>query len=273
MGSNTETYTKTFSIDIERANYHLKCKKRRRKRLFIVLFVWLLIFVYLFTFASKVNLKVTGNVYYSKEELMKISYISKNDFWWLVDTKKAKKVLNSYEYIDEVEFSKSILGVKLKIKEVYPVGIKNDKYVMSNKQIIEKNAYDKNEIVGDIADFNSIENADLDNLIEKYKGIDLKVRKHFNKLEIVKSEIEENEFYSYVKLHGYDDRIGMFIIKVDLVYLNTKFNGNKYNKIIEEISENNVKYNERPALIAYHEMDEEEFELVESFKEETGNYE
>ena len=33
-------------------------------------------------------------------------------------------------------------------------------------------------------------------------------------------------------------------------------------------SKNNVKYEEKPAFIAYHELNEEEFKLVESFEEE-----
>ena len=107
VGVNTETYTKTFSIDLERANYHYKYKKRKKKRILIVLVIWAIVFVYLFTPLSKVNLKVEGNVYYSKQDLMSMTYVNKNDYWWLVDTKKAKKVIESYEFIDSVNFSKS----------------------------------------------------------------------------------------------------------------------------------------------------------------------
>jgi len=265
MGYNTDTYTKTFSIDLERANYHLKCKKRRRKRILIVAIVWAIVFVYFFTPISKVNLKVSGNVYYKKNDLMKMAYIDKNEYWWLLDTKSAKKVLDSYDYIYGVEFKRSFLGVTLKINEVYPVGVKNDKYVMSDKRIIEKDKYDSNDKVGEITNLNSINEEDLDYLVSKYSAVKLSVREHFGELEIVK----DSNSYSYVKLHGYDDRMGYFIIKVDLVYLNTKFNGNKYDKIIEEISKNNVKYEkEEPALVAYHYLNEEQFQLVEIFEEE-----
>ena len=268
MGVNTETYTKTFSIDLERANYHYKYKKRKKKRILIVLVIWAIVFVYLFTPLSKVNLKVEGNVYYSKQDLMSMTYVNKNDYWWLVDTKKAKKVLESYEFIDSVNFSKSLLGIKLNINEIYPLGIKDGKYVLSNGQLIEKDSYDLKDKVTELANFDNVDGSDLIEVVNQYKYVKFNVREYFNKIEIVKSDIGDNKFYNYVKLHGYDDRIGNFIIKVDLVYLNTKFNGNKYVKIMEEISKNNVKYEEKPALIAYHELNEEEFKLVESFEEE-----
>ena len=265
MGSNTETYTKTFSIDIERTNYHLKCKKRRRKRIYIVIVVWAIIFAYMFTPLSKVNLKVSGNVYYTKNELMKMSYISDSELWWLLDTKKAKKVLDSYEFIENVKFRKSLFGVKLEINEIYPVGIKNDFYVMNNNEMVGLGDYDLNEKVVDLTSFNNIEDGQLDIFVNKYSNIKLDIRNDFYDIEIV----EDSNSYKYVKIYGNNDEIGYFIVKVDLVYLNTKFNGNKYNKIIDNASKNNVQYEkESPALIAYHYPSEEQFELVEIFEEE-----
>ena len=269
MESNTDTYTKTFSIDLERANYHLKCRQRRRKRILIISVLWLVIFVYLFTPLSKVHLKVSGNVYYTKQELMNLSYINSSDYWWLVDEDKAKKVLESYKYIDNVEIKKSFFGMSLIIDEVYPVGIKNNKYVMNNRNIIEKETYDLNHKVGALVSLDDISDGELDYLIDEYSSIKLGVRNHFNKIEILKVEISDGQFYRYAKIYGEDERIGNFVIKVDLVYLNTKFNSNKYDKIIGEISKNNVKYEKsEPAMIAYHFPNEEDFSLVENFEEE-----
>lgn len=265
MDSNTETYTKTFSIDLERAKYHLTCKRRRRKRLLIVVGIWLLILLYFLLPISKVNLKVEGNVYYTKEDLMSMTRIEETDYWWLVNTKDAQKVLNSYDYIDGARFKKSFFGVKLKINEVYPIAIKDDKYVMSNKQIVEKTAYDFSDRVGDLLAFDNVDANDLDYLVSKYVHINLNIRKDFKDISIIR----DSNSYRYVKLFGYNERIGYFVIKTDLVYLSTKFNGNKYNQIMEEVSKNNVKYEkENPALIAYHYLDEEEFRLVENFEEE-----
>lgn len=265
MESNTETYTRTFSIDVERANYHLKCKKRKRKRILIVIIVWLIIFAYMFTPVSKINFKVEGNVYYTKDDLMDIAYINKNEYWWLFNSKKAKKVIDSYPFIEKIEFTKSFLGVKAKINEVYPVAIKDNKYVMSNNDIIEKESYDLNYKVNELICFDNVNDEDLQNLVNKYKDISLNIRNNFYNLEIIK---DSNE-YRYVKLFGNDAQIGYYIIKLDLVYLNTKFNENKYNKIIESISKNNVKYEkEQPAFIAYHYLNEEEFKLVDNFEEE-----
>lgn len=265
MGSNTETYTKTFSIDIERTNYHLKCKKRRRKRIYIVLVVWAIIFTYMFTPLSKVNLKVSGNVYYTEEELMKLSYISEKQYWWLLDTKSAKKVLDSYEFIDSVKFRKSFFGVKLELNEIYPIGVRNGLYVMNNNEIISKEDYDLNEKINDLTNLDNINDDHLDIFVKKYSDIKLKIRNDFYDIDIV----EDSNSYKYVKIYGINDKIGYFVIKVDLVYLNTKFNGNKYNKIIDNISKNNVKYEKgKPALIAYHYPSEEQFELVEIFEEE-----
>jgi hypothetical protein len=269
VDSNTDTYTKTFSIDIERTNYHLKCRQRKRKRIITVFILWIIIFVYFVTPLSKVNLKLSGNVYYTKQEVMNMAYISKNDFWWLVDTKKVKKVLESYEHINSVNVSKSFLGIEVKIDEVYPIATKDNKYVMSDKQIIEKSEYQLDSKVDILTSFDCIEEENISRIVNEYKDVSLAVRNHFNKIEIVQSEIGNNEFYDYVKLYGKDERIGYFIIKVDLIYLSTKFNHNKYSKIILEVSKNNVKYDEgNPALIAYHYLNEEQFQLVENFEEE-----
>lgn len=265
MDNNVSTYTKTFSIDVERANYHHKCNMRRRKRLIVILIIWILIFIYFFTPLSRINLKIYGNVYYSKEEIMNMTYMNKNDYWWLIDTRKAEKVLNSYKHIDGAVFKKSFFGVKLEINEIYPIAEKDNKYVMSNLHIVEKEDYELNEKVGNLITFDNIIDDDFEYLVNKYKLIDLKTRKHFSKIEIIR----DSNSYRYVKLYGYDDKIGYFVMKADLVYLNTKFNENKYDKIIEEASKNNVKYSkENPALIAYHYLNEEEFKLVDVFEEE-----
>jgi hypothetical protein len=89
MDSNTTTYTKTFSIDLERTNYHRNLKLKRRKRLITVVVIWLVIFIYMITPLSRVNLKIIGNVYYSKDELISMGYINENRLWWLFDENKA----------------------------------------------------------------------------------------------------------------------------------------------------------------------------------------
>ena len=269
MGYNTETYTKTFSIDLERANYHLKCKKSRKKRIFVVAIVWAIVFVYIFTPLSRNNLNVKGNVYYTKQDFLDMTYMNPNGYWWLFDTKTAKNVLESNEFIENVKYTKTLFGIKLEIEEIYPVGMRDNIYVMNNKTLIEKKEYDLSDRISSITNLDAIPLDDLNSFVNKYSGIELSVREHINKSELIKVELTEGEFYSYVKLYGYDDKIGYFIIKTDLVYLDTKFTGNKYDKIIGQVSKNNVKYSEDgPALIAYHYLDEEYFQLVEDFKEE-----
>lgn len=265
MDSNTETYTKTFSIDLERTNYHLKCKNRRKKRIIVIVIIWVLFFAYFFSPLSKINLKVKGNVYYTKDELMNMAHLNKNNHWWLVDAKKADKVLESYEFIDSVSITKSILGVTININEIYPVAIKNDKYVMSNKAVIEREEYDLNGKINSLANVDAVSNEDIDYLITKYRDVKLEIRNNFNKIEVVRYSSD----YAYVNLFGYDNTIGYFVIQTDLVFLNTKFNEDKYDKIVKEVSKNNVKYEEgEPVLVAYNYLDEEEFHLVDSFKEE-----
>lgn len=268
MDSNTTTYTKTFSIDLERANYHLKCKKRKMKRIIVVVVLWLLLFIYFITPLSKVNLKINGNVYYSKEDLISMGYINEDNLWWLLEEKNAIKVLESYEYIDNVKIKKSIFGTKMEIKEVFPVGTISDKYVLNNGLLVEKQDYPNNYKIDKITKLDLIEENDLQYLINKYEKVPLDVRKDIFKLEIIR----DSNDYRFVKLHGNNDKVGYFIIKVDLVFLDIKFKGNKYGKIIEEISKYNVKYNQdKPCLVAYHDVDEETFQIIEgdSFKEES----
>ena len=129
MDNATTTYTKTFSIDLERTNYHLKMKRRKKIRLITVIIVWIVLIIYLLTPLSRVNLKVKGNVYYSKEELVKMGYINENRLWWLYDKKNTIKVLESYEYINNVEIKKSLFGTKMTINEVYPIGEIDNSFV------------------------------------------------------------------------------------------------------------------------------------------------
>ena len=194
-----------------------------------------------------------------------MTYINKSDYWWLVDSKKAEKVLESYKYISNVDIRKSFLGLKMKFEEIYPIAIRNDKYLLSNGHMIEKEEYELNDRIHTLADFNLINQMDLEYLINKYSKIDLNVRNHFNKVEIVK----DSNDYNYVKLFGNDEKIGSFIIKTDLVFLDIKFNDDKYRKIIEEVSKKAVIYSDdAPCLIAYHYLNEEEFHLVNTFEEE-----
>jgi len=265
MDSNTTTYTKTFSIDLERTNYHRKQKLRRRKRLIVVLIIWLIIFIYMITPLSRVNLSITGNVYYSKSELIDMGYINEKRLWWLLDEDKVIKTLESYEYIENVEVTKSLFGTKMTIKEIYPVGVKAGSYVMSNNSLVKKDDYPNNNKIENITSFDSVIEEDMANLIKKYSKISLNVRNDLYDIEVVKGSSD----YSYVKLYGYREDVGYFLIKADLVYLDNKFKENKYEKIIGEINKNNVKYSEdSPCLVAYHYMDENEFHLVNDFEEE-----
>lgn len=265
MESTTTAYTKTFSIDLERANYHLKLKKRKRKRILIVLIIWILIFIYFITPLSKVNLKVSGNVYYSKDELVSMGYINENRLWWLLDADNAIRVLESYDYIDNIEIKKSFFGTKMTVSEIYPVGIYDNKYLLNNGDLVIREDYDNHSKIENITSLDLVEESELEYLSNKYSRVYLSVRNKINEIEIVK----DSNNYKYVKLHCYDNRIGYFIVKVDLVYLDTKFNQNKYDKIIGEISKNNVEYSrEDPCLVAYHYINEEEFRIVENFEEE-----
>ena len=78
-----------------------------------------------------------------------------------------------------------------------------------------------------------------------------------------------DNYIKFAKLSFYDEKVGYFIVKVDLVYLDTKFNENKYDKILGEISKNNVKYSEdNPCYVAYHLPSEESFQIVDGFEGE-----
>lgn len=265
MDSNTTTYTKTFSIDLERNNYHLKMKKRKLKRILVVAIIWLILIVYLVTPLSKINLKVYGNVYYSKEELMNMAYINSDELWWLFNKEKAIKTLESYEYIENVSISKSPFSTKMTINEIFPIGYIGDNYVFSNGSLKNKNSYPLNSKIVNIADFSLINNDKISALAYKYSNVPFEVRNNFEsiKIETIKAT---SYYYDFILIDGYDEKIGYFTIKTDLVYLDTKFNTNKYAKIIEEISKNKLKYSrENRALIAYLYPDEEEFHLVDSF--------
>lgn len=263
MDSNTTTYTKTFSIDLERTNYHLKMKKRKIKRIIIVIFIWIILIAYFICPLSKINLKVSGNVYFTKNELMNLAYINKNEFWWLFNKNNAIKVLEANDYIENVEIHKSPFGVKMKISEIYPIGKIENSFVFSDGSINDKFDYPFNEKIINITDFSSINSNKINDVSYKYKQVPKYIRDNIESIKVETTSFD----YNFILLDGYDEKIGYFTIKTDLVYLDTKFNGNKYSKIIEEISKNNIKYsNENRALIAYLYPEEEKFDLVDSFE-------
>lgn len=258
-------YTRTFSIDLERASYQKKCKKRKIHRLILIICIWICVFIYFILPISRINLNVSGNVYYSKQELMNMAYLDKKDYWWLVNKNNIINVLESYDYIGNVEVKKTFKGVKLKVDEIFPVAQIDNKFILNNNEIINKQDYPLNSKIESITSIEEISQEDLDYFIAKYSRVNLNVRNKINNAYILR----DGNDYRYVKLNGFDERIGYFVIKLDLVYLDTKFKENKYEKIIEETSVNNVKYDEgNPVLVAYHYLNEEEFHIVSSFEEE-----
>lgn len=263
MDSNTTSYTKTFSIDLKRANYHRLQKQKKTKRFIIVCLFWILIILYMFLPFSKVNLKVNGNVYYSKEDLVKLGHVNESYLRWLYDENKTIKVLESYDYIEKVTVSKGLLYTKMEVKEIYPIAIKGDKYLLNNGNVVEKKDYPLNDKIEHIASYD-IDEEDLKDFSYKYSRVKLDIRNKIYKVEMIKN----SNGYRFVKLYFNDDNT-YFVIKTDLIYLDTKFNSNKYDKIMEEVSKNNVKYNsDNPIYIAYHLPNEEEFKIVEGFEGE-----
>ena len=131
--------------------------------------------------------------------------------------------------------------------------------------MIDLEEYDNHSKINNITHLDSVNENDLEYLANKYSRVSMAIRNKVSKIEVLR---DSNE-YRYAKLYFYDERVGYFIVKVDLVYLDTKFNENKYEKILVEISKNNVQYSEdSPCYVAYHLASEEIFQIVDGFKEE-----
>lgn len=106
-------------------------KKKRRTRLCIVIVILILSCLYLGSDLSKVkSIKVSGNHYYTKDEIMKKANLSYKTRYFLMPKFYMQRKLKRDDLIEKVNINKSLSGnIELKVKEVQAIG-----YFVENKK-------------------------------------------------------------------------------------------------------------------------------------------
>ncbi len=264
---NTINYTKTFSIDLKRKKYHDNIKKNRIIRLCLVLIVWALIAVFLLTPLSKVkSINAEGNVYIEDEYILNNVNIDKNIPFFLLDYKKIKTDLEDDEFISKVSISNKFNVLTIKINEIYPVAEIESEYLLSNGSLIKKNDYPYNDLVNHVPSLNSDLSTNLRvELGSKLSMINIEI---LNKMEDINlfSKGIEGKIYYLCDIEFYDEKVGYFILRMDLPYLNNKLEKNNYDFITNEIENQGIiSSKENPLKIRYDLISINEFIIVDSF--------
>ena len=148
----------TIAVDKEIEEYHSHKKRRKLVKLLIALFVWLLLIIYLATPLSMyMMMHVKGNVYLKEKEIIEMAGIE-HTWWWAIDSKKVAAKLEEYDNIDNVSMSVDIKGLNISIVEIYPLAVKNDKYVMNiASKLLDKEEYKYRDRVTKIIDISDLD--------------------------------------------------------------------------------------------------------------------
>lgn len=264
---NTINYTKTFSIDLKRKKYHDNIKKNRIIRLCLVLIVWVLITVFLLTPLSKVkSINAEGNVYIEDEYILNKVNIDQNIPFFLLDYKKIKNELEQDEYILRVNVNNRFNSLIIEIEEIYPVCETENYYLLSNGTLIKKSDYPYNDLVNHVPSLNNDLSTNLRvELVSKLSMINIEI---LNKMEDINlfSDGIEGKIYYLCDIEFYDEKVGYFILRMDLPYLNTKLTKNNYDFITNEIENQGIiSSKENPLKIRYDLISINEFIIVDSF--------
>jgi hypothetical protein len=191
---------------------------------------------------------VKGNVYLSENEVIELANI-KHTWWWLVDSKKLKDKLESYENIDNVSVSYGFNGLNISILERYPLAIKDNKYFMNTIELIEKDDYPYT--INNLIDISELDSNAITTFANQYIHVDLGIRETFTSAKM------EDENSKIIILNGKFDDSSYFEMKLNLDCMAIKLSSTNFNNIKEEIlgkiKDNNVKYSvDNPCIVEYN---------------------
>lgn len=240
--------TMTFSLDKEREEYHFRKRRRKMVKLLIASILWAILVVYLLTpFATYKMMHVKGNVYLKEEDIIELAGI-KNTWWWLVDSDKLKKELESYENIDNVSVAFGLDGLNISILEKYPLAIKDNKYLMNTTlELLEKEKYPYQ--INDLVDISEMDSKYLNVFANQYIHVDLEIREVFNNAYMKDDKI--------IILEGNFDDKSYFKMELNLDFLSIKLSSTNFTKIKDEIlgkiNNDNVEYTiDNPLYVKYN---------------------
>lgn len=270
MQSQTNSYTKSFSIDQERENYHNKMKKRKLSRLSVVVFIWILVITYFILPFSKIgDYQINGNVFIDEEEIRTILHIDSKMLIFLFDKSNGEELLNANSYIKTVNIKKKFFKMIIEIEEIYPVAQFDDKLLLNNKILMNKDDYLYQEKLNSIPFLNGdIDDTSQPVLYSNLAKVDTDVLLKMKNIQVIKKGVEESNYY-ICDIEFFDEKIGYMMIRVDLSKLDFKFRLKYYNFIINHIEkekEDAIMYPENdPVYVRYDLPNNIDYIIVESF--------
>ena len=143
------------SSDFELKIRQIQKKKKRNLIIKIVsaCLVFGLIITYFFLPVSKVsNSSISGNIYYTNEEVLKIAGLNEKDSLYLISKDKIIKSLKDSPLIDDESVKVNIYpsGLKIEYEEVVPVLQYQDQRYLSDGTLLDENLLkSKDPLIGD----------------------------------------------------------------------------------------------------------------------------
>ena len=143
------------SSDFELKIRQIQRKKKRNLIIKIVsaCLVFGLIITYFFLPISKVsNSSISGNIYYTNEEVLKIAGLKEKDSLYLISKDKITKSLKESPLIDDESVKVNIFpsGLKIEYEEVVPVLEYQDQRYLSDGTLLDENLLkSKDPLIGD----------------------------------------------------------------------------------------------------------------------------
>ena len=149
-----------MNIENSSSDFELKIRqiqKKKKRNLIIKIvsacLVFGLIITYFFLPVSKVsNSSISGNIYYTNEEVLKIAGLNEKDSLYLISKDKIIKSLKDSPLIDDESVKVNIYpsGLKIEYEEVVPVLQYQDQRYLSDGTLLDENLLkSKDPLIGD----------------------------------------------------------------------------------------------------------------------------
>lgn len=223
-------------------------------RLLTIIVLWAILITYFFLPFSKVNnIKIKGNVFLSKSQILEMSDIDSKQFKIDVNNKKVEKKLNSYYCIEKTTSKISLFSSSLTIKEIYPIGKNENRTLWSNGFFTTEKLDEKT--YGKIPEIKTTINASFieDFAMLNTKWGELIKTNKMTSIEEINYELTDKNTYSFTFLENILDKDITIIIVIDKNSIAKKLNLGIYEQIVLEIKENPDYIESDKVLIGYTE--------------------
>lgn len=226
-------------------------------RIIIVGILFLILSLYLLTPLSWVgNYSLKGNLNLSKENVLEICHLNKNDSLYLLDEKKAEELLENHPLIKSCEIKNSIFGLKIEIEELTPVLKTFDGDYYFNDASLKTDSFLQNESIpleikeigNSLAVLTECDSLFLITAVKKYSNIYFNISPKYRQEIKYFRVIDSNKYSFFYNFDGYYQEIVIpfnnSITNEDIAYALDEESISRYlNGIFEDKESTLVKQN------------------------------